>query len=178
MDTLLFTPRIDDRFKVGKIHSRIGLEDDAIAFVGEDNLFALTKGAIGSGNHKLACVLVDEAQFLSKQQVIELTQIVDELNTPVLAYGLRTDYRGELFEGSGYLLGLADEISELKTVCYCGKKASMNMRIDEQGRVIREGDPIHIGGNESYIATCRIHFKEGKTQTVPPVKKGQEASKD
>lgn len=167
MQTLLFTPRIDDRFKVGKVHSRIGLEEDAIAFVSEDNLFKLTKSAILGEHKNLACVLIDEAQFLSKEQVLELTQIVDELNIPVLAYGLRTDYRGELFTGSQYLLAFADNLTELKTVCHCGKKAIMNMRVDEKGNVIRSGNPIHIGGNESYIATCRAHFKEGVTQSTP-----------
>ena len=169
MHTLLFTPRIDDRFKVGKVHSRIGLEEDAIAFVAEDNLFKLAKAAFKSEPTKLACVLVDEAQFLSKAQVLELTKIVDELNIPVLAYGLRTDYRGELFAGSQYLLALADNLTEIKTVCHCGKKAIMNMRVDGNGNVIKSGNPIHIGGNESYIATCRQHFKEGKIQSTPPV---------
>ena len=164
MATLIFTPQIDDRYAVGQVHSRIGLSQEAIAFSAQDNLLIKTQ-TIARNFSSLACVLVDEAQFLSKEQVMQLAAIADELNIPVLTYGLRTDYRGEPFSGSQYLLGFADELIEIKTVCHCGRKATMNMRVDSQGRVIRQGDPIHIGGNESYIATCRKHFLEGKTQT-------------
>lgn len=162
MKTLLFTPKIDDRYQRGVIHSRIGLSSEAIAFSTGDNLFNHVKRQADS---LLACVLVDEAQFLSKSQVLQLTQITDELNIPVLAYGLRTDFKGNLFEGSSYLLGWAEEISEIKTVCHCGRKATMNMRIDERGRAVKDGEQVQIGGNESYISTCRRHFKAGIAQS-------------
>lgn len=158
MDTLLFTPSIDLRYGYGKIHSRIGLDAQAIAFDQQFNLYAYVQAQLAS-NPKLKCVFVDEAQFLTKQQVMQLTQIVDELNLPVLAYGLRSDFLGEPFEGSKYLLILADNLHELKTICHCGKKAIMNMRIDEDGNPVKAGEQIQIGGNERYVSTCRKHFK-------------------
>jgi thymidine kinase len=158
MDTLLFTPIIDTRFAANKVHSRIGLSADAISFDKEYDLFAHTKTALEK-NPKIKCVLIDEAQFLNKQQVSQLTQIVDELNLPVLAYGLRSDFLGEPFEGSQYLLVWADNLVEVKTICHCGRKATMNMRIDANGKAIKEGDQVQIGGNESYVSTCRKHFK-------------------
>jgi thymidine kinase len=160
MDVLLFAPAIDNRYQTGQIHSRIGLSAEAVTFTKDFDLFAYTKKT-QQENPRLQCVLVDEAQFLTKKQVQELTDIVDQLNLPVLAYGLRSDYRGEPFEGSLYLLIWADHLSEIKTVCHCGRKAIMNKRIDAQGNAIREGSQIHIGGNESYIAECRKHFKMG-----------------
>ena len=158
MDTILFTPAIDTRFQKGKIHSRIGLDAEAVSFDGQFDLFAYAK-ALKEQNPRLQCVLVDEAQFLSKQQVEQLTNIVDELKLPVLAYGIRSDFRGEPFEGSLYLLVWADNIVEIKTICHCGKKAIMNTRIDQDGNAIKTGDQIQIGGNEKYIAMCRKHFK-------------------
>lgn len=158
MDTLLFTPKIDVRYGEGKIHSRIGLHADAVSF---DSTFDLYEYARVSkqNNANLACILVDEAQFLNKAQVHQLTEIVDKLNIPVLAYGLRSDFRGEPFEGSLYLLILADNLVEIKTICHCGRKAIMNTRIDAEGNVVRTGEQVQIGGNESYIAMCRLHFK-------------------
>lgn len=159
MDTLLFTPAIDKRYGQGRIHSRIGLDSEAISFDINFNLFDYTN-AQKFKNPKLQCILVDESQFLTKQQVEQLTDIVDELNLPILAYGLRSDFLGEPFEGSKYLLVLADNLIEIKTICHCGRKAIMNMRIDSQGKVVKTGLQIQIGGNESYIAMCRKHFKE------------------
>jgi thymidine kinase len=116
-------------------------------------------------------VLIDEAQFLSQAQVLGLTQVVDELDIPVLAYGLRTDYKGEPFVGSLYLLALADQLIEIKTICHCGSKATMNMRIDEHGHQIKTGMQIHIGGNEAYVATCRRHFRLGNSGLAHKIKK-------
>jgi thymidine kinase len=110
----------------------------------------------------LACILVDEAQFLSRAQVFQLASICDDLGVPVLAYGLRTDFQANLFEGSKWLLALADVLSEIKAICMCGRKATMNMRVDAGGRVVREGMQTEIGGNERYVAVCRRHFVEGR----------------
>jgi thymidine kinase len=159
MDTLLLTPSIDQRFGANKISSRIGLEASAISFEKNFNLFEYTKKQFAE-NPKLACVLIDEAQFLTKQQVIELTDIVDKLNLPVLTYGIRSDFLGEPFEGSQYLLVLADNIFEIKTICHCGKKATMNARIDTHGQIVKSGIQVQIGGNDKYIAMCRKHFKQ------------------
>jgi thymidine kinase len=160
MDTLLFSPSIDHRFAVGTITSRIGLSANAIAFNEKDNLFTQTQQAIDN-NPNIQCVLVDEAQFLTKEQVSQLTDIADQLHIPVLAYGLRTDFRGEPFPGSMALLAWAEELSEIKTICHCGKKATMNMRIDAQGNPVTKGEQIEIGGNDRYVSTCRRHFKLG-----------------
>lgn len=157
MDTLMFTPVIDNRYGKNKVHSRIGLSADAVSFDKNDDLLAHTKSALEK-NTKIKCVLIDEAQFLNKQQVYQLTQIVDELNLPVLAYGLRSDFLGEPFEGSQYLLVWADNLVEVKTICHCGRKAIMNMRVDAAGNPIKEGAQVQIGGNESYVSTCRKHF--------------------
>lgn len=162
MHTLLLTPRLDDRFGIGKIASRIGLQSEAYAFIKKDNLFEYVRDQQLALHLNYACVLVDESQFLSKDQVFQLAQVCDELKIPVLAYGIRSDYLGELFEGSKYLLGLADELVEIKTVCHCGRKATMNLRVDEHGQAIKQGEQVHIGGNESYIATCRYHFLKGQ----------------
>lgn len=160
MKTLLFVPAIDDRYTVGEIHSRIGLNAQATIFNAQDNLYDITHQTMQSGT--LACVLVDEAQFLTKKQVLQLTAIADKLSIAVLTYGLRSDYMGEPFEGSKYLLVMAEEISELKTICFCGKKATMNVRIDANGHRVSQGKQVHIGGNDSYISTCRYHFSNGK----------------
>lgn len=158
MDTLLYTPIIDNRFGVGKITTRIGLQNEAIAIDKNFDIFISVKKFI-SDNENIKCVLIDEAQFLTKQQVEQLTFICDFLNIPVLTYGIRSDFRGEPFEGSTYLLACADSIIEIKTICHCGKKATMNLRVNENGDVMTEGAQIEIGGNEKYIATCRKHFR-------------------
>lgn len=159
MDTLLFTPTIDDRYEKGKIHSRIGLYAEAIPFDSHFNLFQYAENQIHN-NPKLKCVLVDEAQFLTKKQVTELTDIVDHLNIPVLTYGLRSDFRSEPFEGSQYLLIWADNLIEIKTICHCGRKAIMNARINAEGHIIKTGEQVQIGGTESYVSLCRKHFKQ------------------
>lgn len=158
MDTLLYTPIVDDRFGVGKIASRIGLESNAISIEKNFDIFISAKNEIEKNNN-IKCVLIDEAQFLTKKQVEQLTHICDSLNIPVLTYGIRSDFRGEPFEGSIYLLAWADSIIEIKTICHCGKKATMNLRMDENGNVVNEGAQIEIGGNDKYIATCRKHFR-------------------
>jgi len=157
MDTLLFIPAIDNRFGTGKIHSRIGLHADAISIDDHFDMYEYTRNQLLE-NPKLTCVLVDEAQFLKKEQVKQLCRIVDELNLPVLAYGIRSDFLGEPFPGSLYLLVWADNLVEIKTICHCGRKATMNARIDSQGHIVKSGEQIQIGGNERYIAMCRKHF--------------------
>lgn len=158
METLLFTPQIDNRYGEGKVSSRIGLEADALMFSSSTNLCNIVQDAL-MVNPNIKCVLIDEAQFLTKQQVLQCCQITDDLNIPVLAYGIRTDFRGEPFAGSLYLLAWSDLLVEIKTICFCGKKAIMNQRIDEYGHPVKVGEQIEIGGNERYISTCRKHFK-------------------
>jgi thymidine kinase len=157
MTPLMFTPRLDDRYKVGVIKSRIGLQAEAMTFDAETDLFERTRSELD--DHNVHCVLVDEAQFLSRDQVYQLTEVVDRLNIPVLCFGLRTDFRGELFEGSQYLLAWADQLSELKTICHTGKKANMVVRVDEDGYALREGAQVEIGGNERYVSVSRQEFK-------------------
>lgn len=156
MATMLFTAAIDDRAGNGIIASRIGLSAPAETFGAETDLFA----AIASAHavNTLGCVLVDEAQFLRKDQVWQLARVADELGVPVLCYGLRTDFLGNLFEGSQWLLALADTLTELKAVCACGRKATMNLRIDADGRAVASGQQTEIGGNDRYVALCRRHF--------------------
>ncbi|HBK56245.1 MAG TPA: thymidine kinase [Xanthomonadales bacterium] len=159
MRTLILAPRLDDRAGAGRVASRIGLNANAHAFDRDDDLFALIEAdilAVGP----LHCLLVDEAQFLSKAQVWQLTDVVDRLNVPVLSYGLRTDFRGELFEGSRYLLAWADHLTEIKTICHSGAKATMVVRVDEAGRAITEGPQVEIGGNERYVSVSRAEFKK------------------
>ena len=158
MNTMLFTAAIDNRYGTGKIKSRIGLEAEANIYTTEDDIFE----KIDKENQaeKLDCVLVDEAQFLTKDQVFQLTEVTDQLKIPVLAYGLRTDFLGNLFEGSRALLAWADELKELKTICFCGKKTTMVVRLDENNTALREGSQIEIGGNDRYVSMCRKHFKE------------------
>ncbi len=160
METILFTPAIDTRHLVGKISSRIGLQAEAIPFDSDFSLFDYVALQLQRPEHRIRCVLVDEAQFLTKAQVLQLTNIVDLLSLPVLAYGLRTDFRGEPFEGSKYLLAWAEDLNEVKTICYCGRKATMSARIDAQGNIVYTGEQVVIGGNESYVATCRRHHNE------------------
>jgi thymidine kinase len=158
MRTLIITPQLDDRYGVGTVQSRIGLKSQAIVFSDSDNLAALIAENINSYG-ELNCVLVDEAQFLKKAQVWQLTDVVDQLDIPVLAYGLRTDFRGELFEGSQYLLAWCDSMIELKTICHTGRKATMVVRVDDQGHALTEGAQVEIGGNERYVSVSRAEFK-------------------
>jgi thymidine kinase len=160
MDTLIFTPAIDDRAGTGKITSRIGLEADAMRFDSNFNFFDFIKQQ-ASSNDKLRCVLIDEAQFLTKAQVKQLANIADQCKMPVLCYGLRTDFKGELFEGSQYLLAWAQELTEIKTICHCGSKATMVLRIDADGKPVREGAQVEIGGNDRYVAVCHKHHTLG-----------------
>lgn len=157
MHTLLFTAAVDDRYKAGIIKSRIGLEAQAYIFRAGDDLFAMVETE--QRKTKIDCVLVDEAQFLSKDQVFQLSEVPDRLDIPVLTYGLRTDFLGNLFAGSQALLAWADELKELKTICHCGKKATMVVRLDENNKAVRKGSQIEIGGNDRYISMCRKHFK-------------------
>ena len=163
METLLFTPCIDTRVSPGKIASRIGLEADAISFDGRFDFFQYILD-LKPTRPRLQCVLIDEAQFLSKAQVTQICRVVDDLNLPVLAYGLRSDFRGEPFEGSKYLLTWAENIVEIKTICHCGRKATMNQRVDSFGNPVKEGAQIEIGGNDRYVALCRVHFNQAFRQ--------------
>ncbi|WP_373086305.1 thymidine kinase [Sneathiella sp.] len=164
MRPLLFTAALDDRYGVGKITSRIGLEADANLFTAETDLFEFVTREVKQD--RVDCVMVDESQFLTKDQVYQLSEITDKLGIPVLAYGLRTDFQGNLFEGSQYLLAWADELKELKTICHCGKKAIMVIRVTETGEPVIEGAQKEIGGNDRYVALCRLHFKDATRQ--PP----------
>jgi thymidine kinase len=159
MRVLIFTPKLDFRAGSGTVASRIGLSAEGQAFERDDDLDAWVRGDIAK-HGKLDCVLVDEAQFLTKPQVWQLSEVVDNLRIPVLCYGLRTDFRGELFEGSQYLLAWADELSEIKTICHSGKKATMTVRVDEQGHAVQDGPQVEIGGNERYISVSRAEFKK------------------
>lgn len=158
MNTLLFTAAIDDRYSVGTISSRLGIEMEAVLFETSKNLRKIVDEQLKKS--AINCVLIDEAQFLSRDHVFELATVADELGIPVLCYGLRTDFQANLFEGSQWLLAIADEIHELKTICPCGSKATMNLRIDEHGNAVKVGASIEIGGNDRYIALCRKHFME------------------
>lgn len=159
MRVLIMAPRLDDRAGSGTVASRIGLSASATAFVPGQDLQALVAADIAA-HGELHCVLVDEAQFLLKPQVWQLTEVVDAFHIPVLCYGLRTDFRGELFEGSHYLLAWADEISEIKTICHSGSKATMTVRVDGQGRAVRDGPQVEIGGNERYLSVSRAEYKK------------------
>lgn len=178
MQTLLFTPDFDNRHAVGRVYSRIGIDAEAIPFSADFNFFAYVEDKKLHEMPRLRCILIDEAQFLSKAQVSQLADIADDLHLPVLAYGLRTDFRGEPFEGSKYLLAWAQELEEIKTICHCGSKATMNMRIDSQGRKVTDGEQIQIGGNESYVSTCRRHFRLGGTQASPPIQKARQVEEE
>ena len=156
MDTIEFTAKLDDRVQTGVIASRIGLKKEAHIFDAATDLFDIVKQE--SASMKAACVFLDEAQFLTGAQVMQLAQIVDDLDIPVICFGLRTDFMGELFEGSARLLAVADEIRELKTICKCGRKATMNLRIDADGKAVTSGKKIEIGGNDRYVPLCRKHF--------------------
>ena len=158
MNPLLFTPQLDNRYRAGVIRSRIGLEAEAVAFQAGADLFERVQAELERTN--VHCVLVDEAQFLTRDQVYQLTEVVDRLDVPVLCFGLRTDFQGELFEGSKHLLAWADELQELKTICHTGRKATMVVRVDENGYALREGSQVEIGGNDRYVSVCRREFKD------------------
>jgi thymidine kinase len=159
MRTLILTPALDNRYGEGVVASRIGLKANAHRFSGDENLLALVQ-ADAAAHGPLHCVFVDEAQFLTKAQVWQISDVVDKLNIPVLAFGLRTDFRGELFEGSRYLLAWADNLEEIKTICHTGRKATMVVRVDEHGRAVTEGPQVEIGGNDRYVSVSRAEFKK------------------
>lgn len=158
METMAFTAALDDRNRRGTIASRIGLKKDARVFESKTDLFSIVEKR--HRDAPVACVFVDEAQFLTQAQVMQLARIVDALDIPVMCYGLRTDFLGQLFEGSAKLFALADEIRELKTICHCGAKATMNLRIDQNGDAVASGEQVEIGGNDRYTPLCRKHYME------------------
>jgi thymidine kinase len=162
METMLFTAAAHDRAGYGIIDSRIGLTASAHAYQSETDLRGVVEEELGK--RRLDCILIDESQFLTRDQVRQLASICDDFGIPVLAYGLRTDFQGNLFEGSGALLALADTLVELKAVCECGRKATMNLRIDASGQAVKSGAQTQIGGNDSYVALCRRHFMHRMTQ--------------
>lgn len=172
MRVAILTPRLDHRGGSGTVASRIGLQAEGVAFGRDDDLHAWVRADIAT-HGELHCVLVDEAQFLTKAQVWQLGEVVDELRIPVLCYGLRTDFRGELFEGSQYLLAWADELTEIKTICHSGKKATMTVRVDDKGLALQDGPQVEIGGNERYVSVSRAEFKkitrgEGRIELSQP----------
>ena len=158
METYLITARFDKRAGDGKIGSRIGISSDGDTFDNQENMFQKIESRLKKG--PCSCVFIDEAQFLTEEQVWQLARAVDDLSVPVMCYGLRVDFQGKLFPGSAALLAIADEMREIRTICYCGKKATMVIRQDENGNVIRDGAQIQIGGNETYISLCRRHWRE------------------
>jgi thymidine kinase len=158
MRVAILTPRLDHRDGSGTVASRIGLRADGTAFASDDDLERMVRNSV-EHHGLLHCVLIDEAQFLTKAQVWQLTEIVDSMKIPVLCYGLRTDFRGELFEGSQYLLAWADELQEIKTICHTGSKATMTVRVDAKGRAVQDGPQVEIGGNERYVSVSRAEFK-------------------
>jgi thymidine kinase len=167
MNPVIYTAAIDTRYGEGKVSSRIGLAADAELFTPTTNL---NDDISSQHKHKaIDCILIDEAQFLTKNQVTELCKVVDKLKIPVLCYGLRTDFLGELFTGAKYLLAWADKLIELKTVCFCGRKANMVLRTNEQGVPITAGEQVEIGGNDRYVSVCRKHYFEGleNKQAIP-----------
>ena len=160
MKTKMFTFSGDNRYEKNRIVSRIGISAEALPFSKDTDLFlSLTED---KDQREIKCVLIDEAQFLTKEQVAQLGRIVDELDTAVLAFGIRTDFQGELFEGSKYLLAWADNLKEIKTVCWCGRKATMVVRLDKEGNIVSQGEQLEIGGNEKYVPLCRAHFNKKK----------------
>ena len=160
MKTKMFTFSGDNRYEKNRIVSRIGISADALPFSEDTDLF---QSLIEDKDQiEIKCVLIDEAQFLTKKQVAQLGKIADELDTAVLAFGIRTDFQGELFEGSKYLLAWADNLKEIKTVCWCGRKATMVVRLDKEGNIVSQGEQLEIGGNEKYVPLCRAHFNKKK----------------
>jgi len=158
MKTMVLAPNFDDRYEIGKVTSRIGLQTNATTFKNNDDLFQVISDQYD--DEPINCVLVDEAQFLTREQVFQLGKVTDKLNIPVLAYGLRTDFQGEPFEGSKYLLAWSDNLKELKAICHCGSKATMVLRLDENDNVVNTGEQVEIGGNDKYVSVCRRHFNQ------------------
>lgn len=158
MQTYLLTANFDDRAGTGRIGSRIGIGADANTFATNTDLFQQIETRLENG--PCACVFIDEAQFLSAEQVWQLARAVDDLKVPVMCYGLRVDFQGKLFPGSAALLALADEMREIRTICHCGKKATMVVRQDENGNVLKDGAQVQVGGNETYVSLCRIHWRK------------------
>jgi thymidine kinase len=158
MQTYLLTANFDDRAGKGQIGSRIGISAEADTYTQSDDLYAKIAARLSDG--PCACVLVDEAQWMTRDQVWQLARAVDDLRVPVMCYGLRVDFRGELFPGSAALLALADEMREVRTICHCGKKATMVIRVGEDGQALREGAQIEVGGNDRYVSLCRRHWRE------------------
>jgi thymidine kinase len=158
MRTVIFVAALDDRAGQGWVASRIGLSSDAMPFSEGDDLFEIITGM--HNDDPIACVFVDEAQFLAQEQVWQLARVCDRVGVPVMAYGLRTDFQGKLFPGSQELLAIADELREVRTICFCGRKATMVVRMDEEGRVMRHGAQVEVGGNEKYVSLCRRHWEE------------------
>ncbi len=159
MTPYAMTPAIDDRFGVGVITARVGLELKVDVFTASSDLYRIVE--LRNTQQRVDVFIVDEAQFLSREQVYQLARIVDELNIPVIAYGLKSDFRGELFEGSYHLLCLADKVEELKSICWCGNKAHMNARVAGSGEVLRDGAQVEIGGHDKYVSLCRKHYLQG-----------------
>ena len=166
METYLLTAQLDNRAGEGKIGSRIGISKKADTFSVGDNLFKKIKKRLSLG--EIACVLIDEAQFLDEEQVWQLARAVDDLNIPVMCYGLRVDFMGKLFSGSAALLALSDEMREIRTICFCGKKATMVVRRDEKGNTLTDGAQVQIGGNETYVSLCRRHWREAVNNPFTP----------
>ena len=160
MQVHLMTARHDDRAGQGRIASRIGIASEAETYGTGDDLFACVARASETNDGTLACAFVDEAQFLTEKQVWQLARVVDDLGVPVMCYGLRVDFQGQLFPGSAALLALADEMREVRTICHCGRKATMVVRQDASGAVMREGAQVQIGGNETYVSLCRRHWRD------------------
>ncbi len=158
MQTYLLTANFDDRAGTGRIGSRIGIGADADTFASKTDLFSKIQERLNTG--PCACVFIDEAQFLSADQVWQLARAVDDLKVPVMCYGLRVDFQGKLFPGSAALLALADEMREIRTICHCGKKATMVVRQDEHGNVLTDGAQVQVGGNETYVSLCRVHWRQ------------------
>ena len=158
MQTYLLTANFDDRAGAGRIGSRIGIGTDADTFASKTDLFLKIQGRLNAG--PCTCVFIDEAQFLSADQVWQLARAVDDLKVPVMCYGLRVDFQGKLFPGSAALLALADEMREIRTICHCGKKATMVVRQDEHGNVLTDGAQVQVGGNETYVSLCRVHWRQ------------------
>ena len=163
MDTYLLTAQLDDRAGQDQISSRIGITAKADTFAPGDDLFAKLSQRLTQST--VACVFVDEAQFLTQAQVWELARAVDDLNVPVMCYGLRVDFRGQLFPGSATLLALADEMREVRTICHCGRKATMVVRHGADGQTVTDGAQVQIGGNETYVSLCRRHWREAMERT-------------
>lgn len=163
MDTYLMTAALDTRAGPGRIGSRIGIGQEATTYAPDTDLFAHLRGVLAS--RQIACIFVDEAQFLTPDQVWQLARVVDDCGVPVMCYGLRVDFRAELFPGSAALLALADEMREVRTICHCGKKATMVIRQGPDGRALRDGAQVQIGGNETYVSLCRRHWRDAVGDT-------------